>query len=354
MDNDKRSLATAEGSEVGVDRHQLSLPVASAELGEFISRLLGQSQTIRRVLQGSFSIDQGWLENIHHLLEQRITQQHSSELVDFSAEVFYKGGLSRKLNSVEAFKTYSEPRSIVSVGARLKWTHLIQFPKKNTPEKQELTLFVSDGSEKTIRHSLFLPRHQDSGYIEYEINHTERTWGDDIEALLGNHISQFVKEKSSFRSSLEGMMPLYIMACLWFGPLIPVIMNSHIKSVHTAGIVAEVRSYTEGKTGDEMIMAKLDSLFYLTTAGLTVSGQFGVHFVATLAIILVLIIAAGIFVAHPPQSFVVLTDETRNRRSRVLQKLRNRTRLSVVSFIIAILASVLGNFLYYTIAIKGD
>jgi hypothetical protein len=58
----------------------ISFPVAKKDLGNFVSNLLGQKQSLERTYPINFEIDHPWLVNLHECIEQRISQQAHSQL----------------------------------------------------------------------------------------------------------------------------------------------------------------------------------------------------------------------------------------------------------------------------------
>ncbi len=106
---------------------------------------------------------------------------------------FFNNKLKRTLKSIEAFEHFSETKKILSHSVRLTWTYLINFPNKDTPEKQEISFYVADKApsssipEDPVRRVVSMK--DKVGVISYYINHTERTWGDDIETLLKQEVN---------------------------------------------------------------------------------------------------------------------------------------------------------------------
>ena len=48
----------------------ITLPVHGSELGEFLSGLLGQPQSIEREIKEAFDIDHAWLLNLNEVISQ--------------------------------------------------------------------------------------------------------------------------------------------------------------------------------------------------------------------------------------------------------------------------------------------
>ncbi len=182
---------------------QIELPIAPEKLGKFISGLLGQPQSIEREILGTFSVDHSWFLHLHALIDQRIRQQHNATCTGFTASIYYEGGLERTVTTLDAFSHFNETKKIRSVGAKIKWTYLINFPGKDLPEKQEITILASEVAPIYLRSdNPFLGRNFDStfGKLSYIISHTERTWGDDIESILRQELDLVVEKIDPIKS----------------------------------------------------------------------------------------------------------------------------------------------------------
>lgn len=132
---------------IGSVREQYSviLPCTQEDFGNFVSGLLGQSQTIERIFRGTFEIGRQEIENTYHLLDQRICQQNEATLVQFTAKVVYHDASSILLNSLDDFLRYVEVRPLVSTSLHLSWTYLIRFRDKRFPEKQQIEMSIVAG-----------------------------------------------------------------------------------------------------------------------------------------------------------------------------------------------------------------
>ena len=186
------------------DDYAVILPCKPGEFGAFISGLLGKPQTITAAFFGVFEITQNDIENFYHLVKQRIDQQNDATILQFSVRMVFDDDSSVLLDSFDDFVQYNEVRPIASVAAHLSWTLLIRFPSKPAPEKQDIDVsIVCSGrhfipifdNPVMIAHRLNSPS---TGYISLRIRHTARTWGADIEALLGNHIRTLLKVRSKW------------------------------------------------------------------------------------------------------------------------------------------------------------
>jgi hypothetical protein len=94
----------------GDKKTSIVLPLKKQDLGNFISSLLGQQQSIERDLDVTFDINHSWLVNLHELLDQRINQQADAQLMSFTFIIYFANGLRRTLTTVEALKCYAETK----------------------------------------------------------------------------------------------------------------------------------------------------------------------------------------------------------------------------------------------------
>jgi hypothetical protein len=88
----------------------------------------------------------------------------------------------------------------------LSWTYLIKFPLKAFPEKQVIQITFGSGVGR--RHFIFDERvrwleqaYEDwpGGGMNLRIEHTDRTWGTDIESLIRGHLQLLQKTVSKAR-----------------------------------------------------------------------------------------------------------------------------------------------------------
>lgn len=347
-----QQLVDEHEDQEGMD-HAIMLPCSPEALGDFISKLLGQPQSIRKTIQGRFDIDFKWLDNAHHLLLQRISQQHSAKLIDFSAEIFFEDGLSRKLNSYEGFKSYHEPKPLNSEAIKLRWTYLINFPTKGSPEKQEISLFVSRYTPHAKRNELKFFDGND-GFIEYQIDHTERTWGDDIETILTNHIYPIIEKKRKLKALIREFSPVLAMIILMFGiVVVPAMINENLETKKINEISNEITEITNSQNFTiKDLSVKIDK-----SIDIQMIKQKGVknRYVPYIVCGLTSLVISGAIVfwsiVNLP-SFVVLTDAAKLSREKLLSKRRKISLISIMSFVFSIIASVVGNYFYFILTMK--
>jgi hypothetical protein len=116
------------------------LPCEPDQFRDFIAGLLGKPQTIDQLIDGQYEIKKSDIENLYHLLDQRVSTQSAGTLVQFSVRILYDDNSSVLLNSLADFASYNEVKPLVSVGVSLSWTFLIHFYNKKFPEKQQIDI----------------------------------------------------------------------------------------------------------------------------------------------------------------------------------------------------------------------
>lgn len=155
------------------------LPCPPDQFRDFIAGLLGRAQTIESVVDGPFEVDKHSVENLFHLIQQRIGSQNEATLVQFTSRVIYNDNSSVLLNSLESFLTYNEVKPLISVGLHLSWTYLIKFQNKPFPEKQGIVIsFDTTGRSMSFQGVGALQLvYRDASPVKLRIEHTDRTWG---------------------------------------------------------------------------------------------------------------------------------------------------------------------------------
>ena len=181
------------------------LPCEPDQFRDFIAGLLGQPQTIERRFHVRFEVTRADLENLYHLIDQRISSQNDAQLIQFTARISYSDDSSVLLNSLSDFKTYNEVKSIVSQRVYLTWTYLVKFRNSHFPEKQQIEVgFVTSPERDQIRLRAVAREFPILPPTDWErttirIQHTDRSWGGDLEALLTSHLQNFWKHDSELR-----------------------------------------------------------------------------------------------------------------------------------------------------------
>jgi hypothetical protein len=191
----KHIMTEAEGGVTTV-----VLPCPPDQFREFIAGLLGRPQTIEGFLGGPFEVARQDVENLCHLIDQRILSQNEATLVQFTARIAYDNNSSVLLNSLRDFLSYNEVKPLISIALHLSWTYLIKFPLKAFPEKQVIQITFGSGDGRRRIHfreaAQWLELADEDwpgGGMNLRIEHTDRTWGTDIESLIRGHLQLLQK-----------------------------------------------------------------------------------------------------------------------------------------------------------------
>lgn len=207
----------------------VSLPFNEIDFKEFIVGLLGKPQSIDNIIEGSFEIDKGVLNNVFSLIHQRISQQNESTLIQFTSRIVYEDESSVTLNSFDSLLAYNEIRPITSKEVHLTFQYLIYFKPKNIPEKQEINLsFIASEtvqnlqslksidiiSPSALMRKYLRTKRYEQGYIQYNIKHTARSWGVDIDSLLSNFIENLLYKEGKLIRFLRDWNSLFSIATL--------------------------------------------------------------------------------------------------------------------------------------------
>ena len=87
-------MSDAGGTGKGI-QSRVTLPVSEEQLGDFITGLLGQPQSVEREVRFPFDIDQAWLVDLFQKIDQRVTQQATFvQKAGFRATIFLEGGVN--------------------------------------------------------------------------------------------------------------------------------------------------------------------------------------------------------------------------------------------------------------------
>lgn len=331
---------------------KISLPVNHDQLGGFISSLLGQSQTIERELYGTFSIDHSWLVHLHSLIDQRIKQQNHGSLTAFKAIIFYKNNLKRTLTSIEAFEHFSETKKIESQSIKLSWTYLINFPNKEIPEKQEISFYatakapITSKLEDPVRR--IISKKSKVGAISYQIDHTERTWGDDIETLVKQELDLILDEESKASLLFSLIFALLALVFLFGGMIVPDIMNFGIQEKQMAMLFQNYQEIVVAKASTVQDLGnKVDLILKAVNPSNGITKINGIYRILSMIFGIGMAVWCIRFAEKEKPSFVVLTPESEVKKKKMMEKQKRNHFVSFASFIISVAAGIAGNYFYY-------
>ncbi|MDN4039910.1 hypothetical protein [Massilia sp. YIM B02443] len=324
----------------------MELPIDKKTLGEFISGLLGQPQSIGKRFEDAFSVDHDWFIHFFSLILQRIQQQNSPEPLAFEARILYKDQLQRKITSWQAFQHFSETQNIVSIAVQFNLALLIHFPSKELPERQELiiTFDSTRGRRFTGMFEGFLGASTPLGIIDVEIRHTERTWADDILRLIETEISNIQVSQLKLRTHLRRFFaPFSVFA-------FPIMMLASLAystwSGRTEGLTERAEKLLKVTDQSAQVLHEKINILLVEAAKSSVSRSESFTFLLYSLFISVLFYLGGMFLAQPNPSFVVLSKAAEKNRTQTLNRQKRRGLMLVVSTILSLALGIAGNFIY--------
>ena len=329
------------------------LPLKRRDLGSFISSLLGQQQSIERTLEEVFDIDHAWLVNLHELIHQRICQQSSAHLVEFVAVVYFEGGLKRTITTIESFKAYIETKLELPVGVRTHWNYLVEFPGRPHPEKQEISFFAQINTddnkklklkkEKSLIARFIFGGDDERSSIGYNIEHTERTWGDDLDVIMSREVSGVLRGMSGF-DTVYNFLRWTLAAVILFGVMLYSIFSvSSDVSVRIADLMMQYNSLSGSATLENMV-AKLDKItLILGVIGDRGKGAYYI-FMPIFAPVLALIFLR--FTNKPLSSFVVLSALSKQHKINRLASEKRSNFTVILSYLFTIVAGIISGYGY--------
>jgi hypothetical protein len=304
---------------------EVSLPFDKSQFADFLVSLLGKPQTISKRFEGSFEVDLNTFLNLFQLLNQRIYQQNDGRLIQFRATVYYSDNSSITLNGIKHLANYNETHPLVSDAVHLTWQYLVKFNDKNNFEKQEINISFITPTGRPRRYDFsddpFIIMSGD-GQISININHTARTWGADIEALLSRHIERLTLKDSKpinfIRNKSDEIFDL--LKILLFTSTLIVILFTYIANLNVS---------TE-KTFTAINHLMISSIFM------------GLVF---LFLRLMEFLIDRIHLSRKP-SYILITQESRNKKLKLDKNFRKRWMKFIGAVLFALLTGVAANYIF--------
>lgn len=304
------------------------LPCQPHQFRDFIAGLLGRPQTITRRINIPFEITREDINNIHHLLLQRIESQNAGNLISLAIDIFYSDNSKVTLNSLDDFIAYAEVKPLICQGITINWIWLIQFKNKDAPEKQDITIsFMSENgfhsTNDLIVSDLYRAKIGRDG-IHIRIAHTDRSWGSDIDSLLNAACETVTQPTSAWKVFFRKYSFLFgLLFGSTFATLLSISVEAYTTSMSVKHLNIEKDKWKHLSVQDGM----MDQLSYISNS-IAHSNSF--TSVLTMALYIAAI-SGGIFVGvHSVEvigkikpSFVLLTKQTHLLKERLLTEEKN-------------------------------
>ena len=324
----------------------LTLPFTEDQFRIFIIGLLGRPQTITKRITGVFELHLKDLQNFHDLIGQRIEQQNNGQLVQLTTQIFFNDKSSVLLSSYEELLSYHEIKPVVSIAVKMSWTWLITFTDKKVPEKQEIELTINTASSQNIVEGDEVPFIPQSGEFRMVIQHTARTWGSDIEALLTHQIESIIQPEKKWKKFLHrhsGKVGLFVGSLFFLGSLTSLIYTTHrFIRIQTATVNEFI-----GNAGAN-VSSKIDYLlnFFATDSenNLVIPSMVYLTFSILLSIVFGLWIE--VLADNYPKSYLILTHESVKAHHIGKKNNRSKLRWFLISLLLSIATGVAANYVY--------
>lgn len=326
----------------------IQVPIKQKDFGEFISNLLGQPESINGYESGSFTINHEQLVNLHHLIEQRIKLQAQSTLVDFSALIRYDDAPERKITTPNGFIHFSETRITTTKSISLVMTYLVLFPGRPSPEKQEITIkFIADSSTIVTSTDSVLERMFDynGGLALFEISHTERTWGDDISALVDREVKACFKPNNLFQEHIGEIKFISAIIIIGFGLGIPDYIEELLQKKETASMIMQSLP-NNASFASLTIDEKLNLIFNVVQPGAQLR-KVGIFYRTASLICSVALVAIFSFFIPKQKSHILVTKKDYQEKEKYDKKKSFTILKLIVSSATAVALGIAGNYLYY-------
>lgn len=302
---------------------QVALPFNKNQFADFLVSLLGKPQTISKRIEGSFSVDKNTITKLYEIINQRIYQQNDGKLIQFRATIYYSDNSSITLDGYEHLVHYNETLPLVVEAIHLTWQFIVKFNDKNTPEKQEINVSFVTESDRPRRYDFeddpfYIIGHQ--GQINIRINHTARSWGADIEALLSKHLEKLVTKESNLKRTIrynsESISKLLRVVIL----SIPIIQYLFSSDILFKGID---------------INSQLGNYF-----------TFGLYLILLYLFTLIIEIVLDNQIVYSKPSYLLLTPESERAKERNDKKYKKAWISYAMTVIISILTGIVSNYIF--------
>jgi hypothetical protein len=352
------------------DQASVILPLDEDAFKDFIVSLLGQPETIEGKMKGSFEINIGDFQNINQLLDDRITTQNLSSLLEFRAKLFFNDDTSISFNGVQSFLEHNEMRPLICEGFIFTWSYLVKFHDKQASEKQEISIsFINEeilnGSpkESAVVFSSDLSSVQTPKII-YSVRCTNKSWGIEITELIRKTLLILFKNNKSshFRLTRKASDPplfaFFVFLSLFVGNFylgITIYRKVLIKLGFDTCIILmdKAKIYAE-KTDKLEIEKKINLILQISSdcrdSDLSSSLTYVLCLIGSMTLSSFLTIKFFELIQPPEYHFILFTEESKKVRNEYFRKIKDKRIFWVVtillSVLIGIISGVLGNYIF--------
>lgn len=332
----------------------LVLPFAHEQFKEFIEGLLGTPQSISRSIRGPFEVEPADIQSLSELLAQRIVQQNAGILAQFTARVTYSDDSTVEVHSVAEVLSYNEVRPVSCRALHLTWEYLVRFADKKVPEKQTITVSYLAGPASVALDEpsvIIVPSEFHMirpGFISFRIEHTARTWGADLEALLSNYFKALIKPESKAKQWVQkhhGRIALCVSVGFFLLVAAGLLMTTHR--------FAAARLLELNQTIARQVPGGASTAAFRVLADMIARGAWAQYSFSAIVFLVVAVFVAlflGMWSDDAantlPPSFILLNRESRKEKEEVLKRQKGRWLSFCGSILLSLFLGVLSNLIF--------
>ncbi|MBH0086692.1 hypothetical protein I6E84_10735 [Psychrobacter sp. SCQQ22] len=335
----------------GKEQKELSLYIEDENLGEFISKLLGQPQSISKYFYKSFKADHNFFNHVIGMIVQRLKQQNEYEMVDFVAKISFNDGVERKITSIESFYSYSETMSLISVRVFISISLLINFPSKKIPERQDINFIFDSNLNLDDDDTMYRAVEDKVGVVVIDIEHTERTWADDMLTMIEKSLEPiWIEEKIAFRIMIKVTNFLSSKIVLLFSMLLSIFMFFYSVYSTSSKNTTEKLSVLSSRNSNidlALINEKINLLSQISIERNNIAESNSILFAILIPFLIIIVGILKEFI-KPYPSYVVLTEATKSIMENNISKtsFKNKVFSTAIMLIITLVIGILGNYFY--------
>jgi hypothetical protein len=235
------------------------------------------------------------------------------------------------------------------------WSYLVHFPKKPYPEKQQISFSAfkhKNKKEEAVRPSLEklllreIVKKSERNTIRFQIDHTERTWGDDLEVVISNHIDEVVRKEGKADTFFE-LSRIVFSSLIFISGIVYGAFSAITDKLDD--VRAVVSQYSELQAVTEvnifLINKKIDIIAHMAELGAMRDENIGMLFLS-------IFISAGLAMTimaltrRQASSFIVISSSSEDNRTRSLKKEKRSAQILIGSFLLSVAASIVANYWY--------
>ncbi|MEI4194575.1 hypothetical protein [Roseovarius sp. E0-M6] len=327
--------------------------VESRQLQSILRSATRDHKVIFGAHRGVFDLSLLDIENFVHLVDQRVAEQNTCGAYVCEIAVYYSDGTSRRFPDLAEFSNYSETRKRFPTVVTVHTSYFIEFPDAQEPEIQEIDIVIrsSESTSETVdmvaddarvrmssdKVQMGVGKDESKfGIINYTINHSQISWGLDLEGHIRGHIeSLMIEPNKSDRFLMRATGPLNLFTTLFVGLyIVNLIIDSFFWFLYR----------TDGANAPEKIIE--------TAATYLVNGHIAKYIVASLVVSVVFFVLFSALVSavtnsikQPKPSFISLNEGDNRRKTEKLKSYEKRWPRFVAVILLNLFIAILVTYL---------